>query len=725
MKTIITLKEALGAKASMVGGKASALARLDEAGVVVPRTLCITVRAYERFLKATGLRELILMELARKSFDEMRWEEIWDASLRIRNYFAREPLGAALERELSETIGEAFGDALLAIRSSAPEEDSKARSFAGLHESFIGVKGAVAAIEHIRLVWASLWSDAALLYRREFGLDIERSAMAVVVQELVEGEKSGVAFSENPLEGAQAVIEAVRGLNEALVDGGTEPDRWILSKKEGEVLSYIPAARGELAEAEGIAGKQAGSTAEAGGTTEPPGPVLSPGEVRRVFSLCRNNARIFQKEQDVEWTLKGPSLVCLQSRPITAAPQAEGDDKRPWYLSLKRSFENLKRLRWIIEEHILPSMSGDADALAGVILLSHDDGTLADELDRRQALLEKWTATYWDELIPFAHGMRLFGQFYNDRVKPGDAHEFMALLTDTTLISTDRNRELMEMARLVRESGREAALESLDRIEGLSERFEAFLGRFSFLFCKTPWCSEGRQEVWELITRLASSPLKEKARHPDGAGREALEQRFLEALHGDEKTFALELLDLARASYRLRDDDNLYLERISYELDRALQEGRRRLGAAGDYEPLEIAAALRGAPLPEKSSPGVPEKEPKPVMIARQLVGQPAGPGLGRGRARVIHGRPDLSSFQSGEVLVCDALDPSLTIIIPLAAAIVERRGGMLIHGAIIAREYGIPCVTGVPGATEAISTGDDVTVDGHLGIVIINRAHS
>jgi pyruvate,water dikinase len=61
-----------------------------------------------------------------------------------------------------------------------------------------------------------------------------------------------------------------------------------------------------------------------------------------------------------------------------------------------------------------------------------------------------------------------------------------------------------------------------------------------------------------------------------------------------------------------------------------------------------------------------------------------------------------------------------MTFVVPISAGIVERRGGMLIHGAIIAREYGLPCVTGVPNATSSIHTGDEVTVDGYLGIVII-----
>ena len=86
----------------------------------------------------------------------------------------------------------------------------------------------------------------------------------------------------------------------------------------------------------------------------------------------------------------------------------------------------------------------------------------------------------------------------------------------------------------------------------------------------------------------------------------------------------------------------------------------------------------------------------------------------------MIQNHSDLINFKHGEVLVCDAVDPNITFVVPLATAVVERRGGMLIHGAIIAREYGLPCITGVPDATSLIQTGDNITVDGYLGIVTI-----
>ena len=119
----------------------------------------------------------------------MRWEEIWDAALRIRNLFLTTPLPRRLRgpsgRRPRRT---ARGDVPVVVRSSAPGEDAEGASFAGLHESYVNVRGLDAVLEHVRLVWASLWSDAALLYRRELGLDPRRSAMAVVVQELVDGD---------------------------------------------------------------------------------------------------------------------------------------------------------------------------------------------------------------------------------------------------------------------------------------------------------------------------------------------------------------------------------------------------------------------------------------------------------------------------------------------------------------------------------------------------------
>jgi pyruvate,water dikinase len=86
----------------------------------------------------------------------------------------------------------------------------------------------------------------------------------------------------------------------------------------------------------------------------------------------------------------------------------------------------------------------------------------------------------------------------------------------------------------------------------------------------------------------------------------------------------------------------------------------------------------------------------------------------------VLRTADDLRELRAGDVLVCDAIQPTMSHVVPLAAAIVERRGGMLIHGAIIARELGIPCVNGVRDAILSIADDEVVTVDGYLGIVTV-----
>jgi len=232
-------------------------------------------------------------------------------------------------------------------------------------------------------------------------------------------------------------------------------------------------------------------------------------------------------------------------------------------------------------------------------------------------------------------------------------------------------------------------------------------------------CASGASPLYRLLLEMAAHPprvpVKEKSNRSD-----ELLNKFIDSFDSDRKAWARELLDLARSSYRLRDDDNIYLGRIEARLYSAINEARRRLSEASNKSLSKGLRKLLSEPemKAEKGAAGDRESITDRNLRARQLTGQPAGPGIAQGNARVIRSHADLTRFKHGEVLVCDAVDPNMTFVVPLAAAVVERRGGMLIHGAIIAREYGLPCVTGIPDATRRIRTGDAITVDGYLGIV-------
>jgi pyruvate,water dikinase len=105
------------------------------------------------------------------------------------------------------------------------------------------------------------------------------------------------------------------------------------------------------------------------------------------------------------------------------------------------------------------------------------------------------------------------------------------------------------------------------------------------------------------------------------------------------------------------------------------------------------------------------------------LRGSPASPGAVTGRARVIHS-PQGAHLEPGEILVAPSTDPGWTPLFLTAGGLVMEMGGMMSHGAVVAREYGIPAVVGVAGATEQIESGQQVSVDGSAGTVTIVDDH-
>jgi len=720
----------------IVGGKAAKLARLSHAGFRVPRGFCLTTWAYEAFVEAAKITAAIAMELGRKSMDDMRWEEIWDAALRIRATFLAQPLSDPLRDCLAEALSGFDPSTPLAVRSSAIGEDSAGCSFAGLHESIIGVRGRRALEDAVRLVWASLWSDAALLYRVELALDPAQSRMAVLVQEMVDADRSGVAFARDPRDPRKerAIIESVPGPCSLLVDGTVDPDRWEIDRETSRVITWLP---GQREEGDGA-------------------PLLEPRDLEVILENLLSIERLFSWPPDMEWTGRSASLTLLQARPITTAPP-DTDEQRNWYLTLRPGDARLQQLRERVVGRLIPELEAEGEALAAEKLDQFDDRQLADALEQRSETVAKWKQIYWDEFIPFGHGVRRLAIYYNDAVQPEDPYEFVGLLRGQPLLAAQRNRAIGELAQqlaaddALRNTVEEVleshpgALQWADvrtALLGAAAGAEAFVHGFEALVERFLDIAYDHQRLHDQAESLLRN-LIELSRRTDslegaGAGSvdvAALEQRVLAAVGPERHAEAMDIIETGRVSWRLRDDDNLLVSRLESQLLRAIELAASRLRERGTLtgsgQPRRehsglLARALRA----EAADPIVFEVSDQPLdseplarssgETPRQLIGQPASPGVGTGLVRRIRGHDDLARFRSGEVIVCDAIQPTMTHLVPLAAAIVERRGGMLIHGAIIARELGIPCVNGVRDAADLLEDGDFVTVDGHLGIVAV-----
>jgi pyruvate,water dikinase len=726
MNWVIPVTELTPADRSRVGGKAYVLSLLDKGGFAIPKTICIPTDAYSAYIDQTGLRERIQAELHRKDFSTMRWEEMWDCALRIRHMVLRKPLPEKMAREIAEAVTAAFGDRPVALRSSAADEDTAAHSFAGIHESFINIRGADEILTHLRKVWASLWSDAALLYRREIGLDVQTSAMAVVIQEVINGECSGIVFTMSPADKRQAVVEAVHGLNQALVDGAVEPDRWSFDRKTKKLLTHTRAHREQWMRLAGAGVLLADLPPAKAGM-----PPLDLEEAAGVFLNALSIESFFEAPQDIEWTRDHHRLVFLQARPITAASEKGAGDDRAWYLSLRRTYDNLRALWTRIDTELVPGMIEAAEKLSETDPAAFSTDALAEEIIRRKSIYDKWHAVYWADFIPFAHGMRLFGEIYNDIIQPDDPYEFVNILAAGELMSLDRNRHLETLANMVRSNAALAdALENGDETafpREFKDALDDFNHRFGDLSCgmtDASGCQPDPGMIYRLLLNMAGqAPPEQSSQRTDNDLKERV-SRFMERFPASGSVCAQDFLDLARASYRMRDDDNIYLGRIEAHLYAGINEGKERLAAAGNQNDEFGLQALKDAlqeavPGEKPAHEGTAEAYERHIR-PRQLRGQPAGAGFARGTARVVLTVGDLENFKPGDIMVCDAVEPNMTFIVPMAGAIVERRGGMLIHGAIIAREYGLPCVTGITDAARVIRTGDRITVDGYLGIVTI-----
>jgi rifampicin phosphotransferase len=126
----------------------------------------------------------------------------------------------------------------------------------------------------------------------------------------------------------------------------------------------------------------------------------------QVFDLAFQAEQLYGRPQDVEWTIRENRLYALQSRPITTISKPEPqDDRRQWDLSLRRSYENLKLLRHTIEKAYIPEMIAEAIRLANPNLTSLSDEELAQEIEHRSNIFKRWTDIYWEDFIPFAHGI--------------------------------------------------------------------------------------------------------------------------------------------------------------------------------------------------------------------------------------------------------------------------------------------------------------------------------
>lgn len=316
---------------NIVGGKGANLGELTSFGLDVPPGFCVTAGGYDAFIDYANLDEKVRFIM--ESLDVDDTDMLTAASNDIRRTINQGTIMPELEeevrqayRDFSATIN--VKDPQVAVRSSATAEDLPDASFAGQQDTYLHIAGEEELIEHVRKCWASLWTPRAIYYREKQQYDHFDVSLSVVVQKMVNSEKSGVMFTANPINSSkkQMMINASYGLGEAVVSGIVTPDEYTIEKETKEILEkHIAHKKLMVVQNDNGIGTHETDVESVLGAEAVDKECLTEDELNTLIEGGLKIESLYGSVQDIEWGLDRDTkgLYILQSRPITTLKEEE------------------------------------------------------------------------------------------------------------------------------------------------------------------------------------------------------------------------------------------------------------------------------------------------------------------------------------------------------------------------------------------------------------------
>lgn len=817
-------------RTELTGGKGASLATLTQAGFPVPPGMIVTADAYRAFIGAWP--EFIARARALPVMDAVALNA---ECRKLRQSLEARPFDKDMTATLREALHPFVNEQRVSVRSSATLEDSASAAFAGQHDSFLGLKGMDDVLEHVRRCWGSLWEDRAVRYRYEKGFDVLQADMAVVVQQMVDADVAGVAFSINPITGAtrEVLITAAYGLGETVVSGEGEVDTFTVSKANGEVLT-----RNIGTKTEAIRQVADGTERRAVPGDKQQEPSLSDTQLRELSMLCQAAERHYAFPQDIEWAIAADKIYLLQSRPITEFPASwtrrESAERFPnpitpltwdfastgFHESLNHSlglmglppfkgewfarkdgyiygnetaieiftsghqiaFKDLPDLiqrvpymrqqyRWVQELPVHWARDLDRYLLAigrlGAVNLSSLDN---EQLWRHIVEIDDVGRAYFRPNIAISLTQAMLHRLLYRMIAVIEGPERAAAVYDslTAFCETKTglvNRDIYELVKIARADG--ALREMLvhrDRREiveanataahpEFANAFRAFLEvhghrEVDFDAYHATWSGQPWVVLENIRMMLLSENMPEPGLHDQGlrADQSAAEREFLAKVPAEIRNFAAEILRLARTYTGLDDLEHYQTTRLTPPFRAALIELGKRMATDGMLtKPEDVffvhratveqyvagkatAAAVRAEADQQRrdweaaaaTEPAFKYGEVAVDVEGTALQGLPGSPGSAEGPVKLIYSSDDFGRFNAGDVLVARTTNPAWTPLFYSAAAVITESGGALSHGAVTAREVGIPAVMSVRGALKRFQENQRVHVNGTTGMVTL-----
>jgi pyruvate,water dikinase len=329
MRYVLWFEQVSKGDVAKVGGKGANLGEMFRIGLPVPSGFIVSTAAFDRIMQIGNLGEKIKEIIRRTNVDDT--SALFNASKVIKSMILSQDMPDDIKAELVESYRTlSYADRIqdnrmaslmsagmdmvfVAVRSSATAEDLPGASFAGQQATFLNVRGTKDLIQSVKECWASLFEPRAIFYRAKnsFG----NASIAVVVQRMVNSDKSGVMFTTDPVSGEDnVVIEATWGLGEYIVLGEVLPDHYVVDKQTGRVIEEKVGRKDKALIRDPGTGRSVPSIV-------PPekmrARVLTDDEIAKLVRYGRQLEEHYGCPQDVEFAVERGILRIVQTRAVT------------------------------------------------------------------------------------------------------------------------------------------------------------------------------------------------------------------------------------------------------------------------------------------------------------------------------------------------------------------------------------------------------------------------
>jgi len=824
--------------AEFSGGKGSNLARLIEAGLNVPACFILSSSLYEQIIKFNDIDQLI--EAAKLQQSGQIFKQIQSAIL-----------AAKISDSVIHKIETAYQNLIqdtsfkrVAVRSSALSEDLQDHSFAGQLESYLDIQDKKQLLDSIKKCWASLWNERIYAYVTIQGKLFSPQPIAVIVQQMIPAEYSGICFTIDPMDANQEwmLIEAHDGIGAEIVGGNVNPVNYRIDRKSLKITkeTYLESKQ----------------------------KFLSKEKILELTQTCLKVEAIFSAPQDIEWGFYQDQFYFFQSRPITTIAKRQiYSTEKLWssYFFVERFPQPVSPLGWSILKPLIeknafrePLQFLGFNELARSRITKCFHGRPYTKLEVFQALHSLFPTVYvssdkrnlfYDKpvslresltrilknILPILESLLLttdwippvhlrnwkrFLNYYLEKIKSlnnSDLHSlsdqqlwqvelqaeqlsdrllslhrwsitfaeliyhFLIYIIHKWIVQLDAKKTIVELHRglpgnktvemnielwkLSRQSknNRSHRSERWNRYLTSTHSWKSFVQKFGHrstsLDIYVPTFEEDINYILELIQHYLSLSSKMSPENKQQIFDQHREERFRDiyqnlskqSLGFLKKNFFKILFNWSEQFVLLRENQRYYWHQALTINRKIFLEFGKRFFDQGWLEQQELIFFLTRDEIKKaiyhKASISITKIENRikqhqqwqkiqpPALIdasastqtdsqkaGNKLVGIGVSPGAVTGKARVLTTLQDMPQLQPGEILVVPTTDPGWTPLFGIIEGLVMEVGGVLSHGAIVAREFGIPAVTSVSQATSRIDTGMRITVDGNEGMVLINH---